>query len=307
MLNLIFHYLLLYLVVTNAGNIGANVFIKPQDIIAGNEKLNLAFTAQLFNTCPGLDPLEDGEEKQLAGLMDDDAGDSREERAFRMWINTLGLNDLYINNLFEDCHDGLTLLKVIDKIEPGTVHWNKVEMKPNNKFKKLSNCNYAVVLGKQLKMSVVNLGGADIVDRNKKLILGFAWQLMRHHMLKFLASMSVKGKQVNDKDILDWCNQTVAATGKKEQIVGFSDQEIAKGKYFIYLIAGIREDIVDWTLVTDGNTDDEKLLNAKYAISLARKIGAVIFLLPEDIVEVRPKMCLTFGAGAMAIGLARKK
>ena len=47
-------------------------------------------------------------------------------------------------------------------------------------------------------------------------------------------------------------------------------------------------------LVTEGNTDDDKLLNAKYAISVSRKI-AVMFALPEDIVEARPKMCLTFG------------
>ena len=33
-----------------------------------------------------------------------------------MWMNSLGLgDDFYINNLFEDCKDGLALLKAIDK------------------------------------------------------------------------------------------------------------------------------------------------------------------------------------------------
>lgn len=32
--------------------------------------------------------------------------------------------------------------------------------------------------------------------------------------------------------------------------------------------------------------DDEKKLNATYIISVARKLGCSIFLLPEDIVEV---------------------
>jgi len=36
-------------------------------------------------------------------------------------------------------------------------------------------------------------------------------------------------------------------------------------------------------------------------------LGAVIFLLPEDIVEVKPKMCLTFVAGVMAEALKGKK
>jgi len=297
-------------VIDNAKSIGAQPFIKVNDILAGNEKLNLAFTAQLFNTCPGLEDVDINEEKELAelaGLMDDDAGDSREERAFRMWINTLGLGDLYINNLFEDCQDGLTLLKVIDKIEPGTVKWKKVEMKPTNKFKKLQNCNYAVVLGKQLKLSLVTTGGVDIVDRNKKLLLGFTWQLMRYHMLKFLASLSQGGKQITDADIVNWCNQTVAASGKKGSINNFGDQSLSTGVYFVNLLAGVVPDIVDWSLVNDGQTDDEKLQNARYAVSLARKMGCVIFLLPEDIVEVRPKMCLTFGAAVMAEALKKGK
>jgi plastin-1 len=35
----------------------------------------------------------------------DDEQTSREERAFRMWINSLGVST-YINNLFEDLRDG---------------------------------------------------------------------------------------------------------------------------------------------------------------------------------------------------------
>lgn len=33
--------------------------------------------------------------------------------------------------------------------------------------------------------------------------------------------------------------------------------------------------------------DEEKKLNATYIISVARKLGCSIFLLPEDIIEVR--------------------
>jgi hypothetical protein len=35
--------------------------------------------------------------------------------------------------------------------------------------------------------------------------------------------------------------------------------------------------------------DDEKKLNATYIISVARKLGCSVFLLPEDIIEVRAK------------------
>lgn len=39
-------------------------------------------------------------------------------------------------------------------------------------FRKVENCNQVVKLGKQLKFSLVNIAGNDIVQGNKKLILG---------------------------------------------------------------------------------------------------------------------------------------
>ena len=35
------------------------------------------------------------------------------------------------------------------------------------------------------------------------------------------------------------------------------------------------------------NVDEDKKMNASYIISVARKLGCSIFMLPEDIVEVR--------------------
>ena len=52
-------------------------------------------------------------EFDFAGLDLDDAGDTREERIFRMWINSLNIDGLYINDLFADLCDGLAILKVI--------------------------------------------------------------------------------------------------------------------------------------------------------------------------------------------------
>ena len=48
-------------------------------------------------------------------------------------------------------------------------------------------------------------------------------------------------------------------------------------------------------------------MNAKYAISVARKMGASIFLLPEDIFSIKPKMVLTFIGTIMASHLKEKK
>ena len=65
------------------------------------------------------------------------------------------------------------LLETLDKVSPGIVNW-KVANKPPIKlpFKKVENCNQVVKIGKQLKFSLVNIAGNDIVQGNKKLILG---------------------------------------------------------------------------------------------------------------------------------------
>ena len=36
--------------------------------------------------------------------------------------------------------------------------------------------------------------------------------------------------------------------------------------------------------------DEDKVANAKYGISMARRLGARVYALPEDIVEVSPYM-----------------
>jgi len=291
-------------VIDDSSSIGVPTFIKPRDIVSGNSKLNLAFCASIFNSNPGLEPLSEQEQLELAGLMDDDVEGSREERAFRMWINTLGLPNLYINSLFDDLQDGLVLLRVIDAIEPGIVDWRfRVEHKPTNKFKKLTNNNYAVDLGKQMGFSLVGIGGVDIHDGNKKLILAFVWQLMRYHTIKFLSQLSMDGAQVNEAQILEWANKTVAGAGKNSTMHSFKDGSLASGVFLLDLLGAVEPRVMNWDLVTTGETEEDQLLNAKYAISVARKLNCTIFLLPEDIVEVKPKMMLTFVAAIMTVAL----
>lgn len=290
-------------VLRNAGKLDVQAFIKAADIVAGNRRLNLAFTAAIFNKCPGLEELTE-EEIKKAGLMEDDVGDSREERAFRMWMNSLGINGLYLNNLFEDCKDGLALLKVMDRIQPGCVDWSKVEKNPNNKFKRVGNCNYAVVIGKQLKFSLVGIGGSDICDGNKKLVLALVWQMMRLHIVKFLAEVQAKrfgGQPVTDEMIVQWANELVASKGRSTKMASFKDPSLSNSHFLMDLLWSVESRIIDWDLVKPGATPEELLLNARYAISVARKLGCTIFLLPEDIVEVRPKMMMTFVAAIMAV------
>jgi len=289
-------------VLVNAEKINCRKFVTAKDIARGNPKLNLAFVANIFNTHPGLEPLSADDLAALEEWLFASEG-TREARAFCLWMNSLGIEP-FVNNLFEDLKDGLVLLRVMDKVSPGIVDWRKVNQAiPMNKFKKLENANYAVVLGKQLKFSLVGIGGPDIVDGNKTLTLALVWQLMRFHVVSILKSLSKDGKDVTEDDMIRWANNIVAEAGKQTRMQGFKDPSLRDSLFLIDLLAAVRPRTVNYDLVTSGVSDTDAIQNAKYAISVARKIGATIFLLPEDILEVKPKMLLTFVGSLMAVAL----
>jgi plastin-1 len=280
-------------------------FIQPSQLAGGDKRMNLAFCAQIFNTNPGLTVTEE-EMTDFANLLDDDdQGDSREERVFRMWINSLGIEDMYVNNLYEDLRDGVVLLRLEDKVQPGIVSWRKVNLNPKNKFKKVANCNYAVVIGKGMKFSLVGIGGVDILDGNKKLILAVVWQLMRRHTLNVLTVIG-GGKKADDKLIVKWANDVVASSGKPDSSMrSFRDKTLANGLFLMDLLATINERSINWELVNAGETAEDREANAKYVISVARKLGCCVFLTWEDITEVKPKMMMTFVASIMHFELSK--
>lgn len=288
-------------IIENAKKLDFDPFISASDIPNANKKLNSAFVAQIFNACPGMDILDDEEiaEYDMAGVMEDDnVEDSREERIFRMWMNSLNIDDTYVNNLFEDVRDGVVLLRVMDKVQPGIVSWSKVNINPKNRFKKVENCNYCVVLAKSMKFSVVNVGGVDLMDGNRNLILGMIWQLMRQHTLNILIQIG-GGTKIDDKAIIKWANATVAEKGKETTMRSFQDSSLSSGLFFLDLLWCMEERIINWDLVTAGESEEDQLLNAKYIISVARKLGCTVFLAPEDITEVKQKMLMMLTASIM--------
>lgn len=188
-------------VLQNADRIGCRKYLTPSSLVAGNPKLNLAFVAHLFNTWPGLEPLEESEAPPP--VEDFDAEGEREARVFTLWLNSLDVEP-GVYNLFEDLkvrsripppslldsadlvrilQDGSVLLQAFDKVVPGSVIWRRVtkpkEGQELSRFKAVENTNYAIDLASANGMRMVGIQGADIVDGTKTLVLGLVWQLMR--------------------------------------------------------------------------------------------------------------------------------
>ncbi|VVT45774.1 uncharacterized protein SAPINGB_P000884 [Magnusiomyces paraingens] len=291
-------------VLDNAERIEARKYLTPTALVAGNPKLNLAFVAHLFNTHPGLDPITEADNIEIE---DFDAEGEREARVFTLWLNSLDVEPTVIS-LFEDLKDGTILLQAFEKVIPGSVNPRHVNKPPANggemlRFKAVENTNYAVELGKANKFSLVGIEGADITDGQKTLTLALVWQLMRRNIITTLKSLSHGGRELTDTDILKWAQEHVHKGGRNSTVRSFKDSSLATGIFLLDVINGIKPGYVDYDLVTPGRTEEERLANAKLAISIARKLGALIFLVPEDINEVRSRLILSFVGSLMALKL----
>ncbi|XP_052208725.1 fimbrin-3-like isoform X3 [Diospyros lotus] len=287
------------LVLEHAEKMNCKCYITSKDIVEGSPNLNLAFVAQIFHQRNGLST--DNKKFSFANMMTDDEQFSRDERCFRLWINSLGIAT-YVNNLFEDVRNGWILLEVLDKISPGSVNWKQTTKPPiKMPFRKVENCNQVIRIAKHLKFSLVNVSGNDIVQGNKKLICAFLWQLLRLNILQLLKNLRScsQGKEITDSHIMNWANKKVKSTGRNSHMESFKDKNLSSGLFFLELLSAVEPRVVNWNLVTKGESDEEKRLNATYIISVARKLGCSIFLLPEDIVQVNQKMILTLIASIM--------
>lgn len=273
------------MVLDAATQLGVKPLIGPSDIESGNTKLNTVFTADIFNHKHGLEELTK-EEYEAAAMLDDDIEGSKEERSYRMWVNSLGLEDVYVNNLYEEARDGLVLLKVMDRIQPGVVDWKRVEKKPgNNKIKRQVNCAEAVECAKRMKCIIPGIESSQILNANKKSVLAIVWQIVRLHYLQLIGNDS-------EDELVKWANSKV--TNEENKVKNFKDKSIKSGRFLIDLCAGIEPRAVNWDLVTPGEEEEDRMNNAKYAISIARKLGATIFCVWDDIVKVNHKMVLVF-------------
>jgi plastin-1 len=283
-------------VLQNSEKLDCRKFLTPTALVAGNPKLNLAFVANLFNTHPGLDPLTEEDKLQID---DFDAEGEREARVFTLWLNSLDVQPT-VNSLFDDLRDGAILLQAYDKVIPGSVNFRHVNKPPPggemSRFKAVENTNYAIELGKQHRFSLVGVQGADITDGQRTLTLGLVWQLMRRDIINTLSALAQRmGKrELSDSDMIKWANDMSRKGGRNSSIRSFKDASIGSGIFLLDVLNGMKSSYVDYDLVTPGKTDEDAYANAKLSISIARKMGATIWLVPEDISQVRSRLVTTF-------------
>jgi plastin-1 len=292
-------------VVAAAEKIGVHKSAIPgvRDLVSGNEKLALAFLASLFHVENGLKRYLDARARDsvLNFHKEDDAEVTREERTFRTWMNSLGCQT-YCKHLFESLQDGFLLLEIIEKVNPGTVNWKTVNKPPMvSAFKKIENCARVLELAQSgLEVKVVSICGLDLAERKKKATLAIVWQLMRYHSIQMIKSISGDGTPCSEATVLAWANRQVEASGANIRLARLNDKSVSDCRFLLALLQAVAPKMVDPECIRTGGDAEDKKLNAKYVISLARKLGCVIFLSWDDIMEARQKMLFSLLAAIMA-------
>uniref|UniRef100_I3KFV8 Plastin-3 n=1 Tax=Oreochromis niloticus TaxID=8128 RepID=I3KFV8_ORENI len=275
-----------------ANRLGCRQFVTAADVVSGNAKLNMAFVATLFNKHPALTKPENQE-----WIVE---SETREERTFRNWMNSLGVSP-NVHHIYGDLQNAIVILQLYEKIKV-PVDWDKVNRPPfkatgGGHLKKIENCNYAVQLGKQKAgFSLVGIGGQDLYDGNATLTLALVWQLMRRYTLNVLEDLG-HGEVAGDDLIISWVNKTLSGAGKTSSIKTFKDKTISSSLPVLDLIDAIQPQSVNFELV--------KKENLYWAFVFHYIIGAKVYALPEDLVEVNPKMVMTIFACLMGRGMKK--
>mmetsp|Transcript_10591 Transcript_10591/g.17971 ORF Transcript_10591/g.17971 Transcript_10591/m.17971 type:complete len:457 (-) Transcript_10591:251-1621(-) len=285
-------------VLNAARQIACDPLASPEDIAKGKPLLNAAFLANLFNRCAAA---VDEKELQKLRTVDIAETEEREEKALRSWINSLHLTES-VGYLFTDerIRDGKVLLMVVEHLYPGAVNWRNYKDTPKKTvWDKVSACNYMLEVAEKNGLHMVNVGGTDVAEGKRKLILAIIWQLRKQatfNMLRGIKLPGGNGEDITDEYVLNWANQRVAECGKDTRIKGFKDSAFKRTAFLIDLLAAVSPTAVEYSLVDRNQTEESYASNAQYMITAAWRAGVDAVLLWEDIYSVNAKMLLTLVA-----------
>ncbi|XP_028281420.1 dystrophin isoform X2 [Parambassis ranga] len=214
--------------------------------------------------------------------------DEREDvqkKTFTKWVNSqlAKTGKPPVEDLFADLCDGRRLLELLEgltghelvRLERGFTHVHS-----------LNNVNRALQILQKHNVELVNIGAADIVDGNHKLILGLIWSIILHWQVKdVMKDVMADLQQTNsEKILLSWVRQNTRQY-PQVNVVNFSSSW-NDGLAFNALIHSHRPELFDWSSMEKKTSAIDRL---EHAFNKAEQhLGIERLLDPEDVAVTHP-------------------
>lgn len=199
-----------------------------------------------------------------------------QEKTFTKWLNTkLQERDLEVKDLVADLSDGVMLIHLLECLSSESL--GRYAAKPKLRVQRFENANLSLNFIKSRGIQMTNIGAEDVVDGNRKIILGLIWTLI----LRFTISDIHEEGMTAKEGLLLWCQRKTACYDEVD-VRDFS-ASWNDGLAFCALLDIHRPDLIDY----DALDKNDRRGNMQLAFDLAhREIGIPKLLDVEDVCDV---------------------
>ncbi|KAF1983397.1 alpha-actinin-2 [Aulographum hederae CBS 113979] len=199
-----------------------------------------------------------------------------QQKTFTKWLNNkISARDIKIQDLVKDLSDGVILIHLLEVL--GQESLGRYASKPKLRVQRFENVNKALDFVKGRGIQMTNIGAEDVVDGNRKIILGLIWTLI----LRFtISDINAEGASAKE-GLLLWCQRKTACYDEVE-VRDFS-ASWNNGLAFCALLDIHRPDLIDY----DSLDKNDHRGNMQLAFEIASKeIGIPDLLDVEDVCDV---------------------
>ncbi|RMZ78664.1 hypothetical protein DV738_g3787, partial [Chaetothyriales sp. CBS 135597] len=199
-----------------------------------------------------------------------------QEKTFTKWLNNkVKTRDVAVKSLVSDLSDGIILIHLLEVLSNESL--GRYASNPKLRVQKFENVNKSLTYIKNRGIHMTNIGAEDVVDGNRKIILGLIWTLI----LRFTISDINEEGMTAKEGLLLWCQRKTACYEGVE-VRDFS-ASWNDGLAFCALLDIHRPDLIDF----DTLDKSDHRGNMQLAFDIASKeIGIPDLLDVEDVADV---------------------
>ncbi|KAL9112847.1 MAG: hypothetical protein Q9227_002924 [Pyrenula ochraceoflavens] len=199
-----------------------------------------------------------------------------QEKTFTKWLNSkLAVRDVSIKDLVQDLSNGIILIHLLEILSNESL--GRYASNPKLRVQRFENVNKSLDFIRSRGIHMTNIGAEDVVDGNRKIILGLIWTLI----LRFTISDINEAGMTAKEGLLLWCQRKTACyegVEVKDFSASWND-----GLAFCALLDIHRPDLIDF----DALDKSDHRGNMQLAFDIAtREIGIPSLLDVEDVVDV---------------------